>query len=358
MAQTNRLRRHLFKIPFLFCIICVVYLVFQSKDYLTKYQSRPGQFRLFNTTAFNSSSVIESYKFHWKNYSEIIKIVMLFTRVQDHIKMKDKLITCLSSLFAHTSTPLHILIITDDSSLPVARNVLFEVTAKHPNNIQVDFYRVDNVVEPLQGLVSYMQPHFTYKEGAYYSDALFFLSIGIHRVFPHKRLIMTDIDIKFLSDIKELYLHFDRFGPNAVIGIAQEQQPVYRHLLHNFRRKNPSTRVGSPLPDGKQGFNSGILLLNLERMRESTIYNDVISAETVDKLTKKYYFKGHLGDQDFFSLISFEYEDLFYVLPCTWNRQLCQWWKYHGYENVFDSYYKCHGKINIYHGNCNAYLPD
>ncbi|XP_023210796.1 xyloside xylosyltransferase 1-like isoform X1 [Centruroides sculpturatus] len=358
MAQTNRLRRHLFKIPFFLCIVCVVYLLFQSKDFKAKYQTRSDQYTVFNSTVFNASSVIESYKFHWSNSSQSIEIVMLFTHVQDHIRMKDKLIICLSSLFEHTTTPLHILLITDDSSLPIARDVLLEVTAKYSNKLQVDFYHVDNVVDPLHEMVSYMQPHFTYKEGAYYSDALFFLSIGIHRVFPHKKLIMMDIDIKFLSDVKELHSHFKKFGSNAVIGIAQEQQPVYRHLLHIYRRKNPSTRIGSPSPKGMQGFNSGVLLLNLERMRRSRLYNGVINAETVERLTKKYSFKGHLGDQDFFSLISFEYEELFYVLPCTWNRQLCQWWKYHGYESVFDAYYKCKGKINIYHGNCNAYLPD
>lgn len=55
-------------------------------------------------------------------------------------------------------------------------------------------------------------------------------------------------------------------------------------------------------------------------MRQSKLYDSLITPEAVDRLTKKYYFQGHLGDQDFFSLIGMEHENLFYVLPCTWNR--------------------------------------
>lgn len=62
-------------------------------------------------------------------------------------------------------------------------------------------------------------------------------------------------------------------------------------------------------------------------MRNSKLYSELITPQTVEKLTKKYHFKGHLGDQDFFTLIGMDHEELFYVLPCTWNRQLCTWCK-------------------------------
>ena len=55
-------------------------------------------------------------------------------------------------------------------------------------------------------------------------------------------------------------------------------------------------------------------------MRESSLYQSLITPELVDKFTEKYSFKGHLGDQDFFSLIGMEHEELFHILPCTWNR--------------------------------------
>ena len=97
--------------------------------------------------------------------------------------------------------------------------------------------------------------------------------------------------------------------------------------------------------------------MDLDRMRKSERYNTLLDSDIVEKLAQKYSYKGHLGDQDFYTLVSLENEDLFYVLPCTWNRQLCQWWRDKGYEKVFDSYFTCQGKINIYHGNCNTPFP-
>ena len=105
-------------------------------------------------------------------------------------------------------------------------------------------------------------------------------------------------------------------------------------------------------------FCSGVFLLNLQAMRSSKLCNSLLNEETLKTLTEKYHFKGHLGDQDFFTLISMEYEELFYILPCGWNRQLCVWWRDHGYEAVFSQYYDCNEPTHIYNGNCNTPIPD
>lgn len=203
-----------------------------------------------------------------------------------------------------------------------------------------------------------MQSFFTHSSKSYYGDPLFLLSIVLHRVIPIDKVIMLDVDLKFNDDIQLLFEIFNKFSEQNIIGIARENQPVYRHLFHQYRRKNPSTRVGAPPPHGLTGFNSGILLLNLNKMRQSDVYNSLIdSPNTLEGLTQKYLFKGHLGDQDFYTLISLENEKLFYVLPCSWNRQLCVWWRDHGYSEVFDQYFTCSEKINIYHGNCNSPIP-
>ena len=174
----------------------------------------------------------------------------------------------------------------------------------------------------MHSLVSKMQSHFSSSPTAYYGDALFFLSIGLYKVFdPNvKRIILLDADLKFQHDISQLNSLFKEFTDSNVIGIARDAQPVYRHLFWKYRNENPGTRVGGPPPSGLTGFNSGVLLLDLEKMRSSELYDSLITPQAVDRLTKKYYFKGHLGDQDFFTLIGMDYEQLFYVLPCSWNR--------------------------------------
>ena len=81
-----------------------------------------------------------------------------------------------------------------------------------------------------------MQERFSYKPGAYYSHALFFLSMVLHRVLPETihRVIMLDADLKFTDDIAKLHHHFELFENENVIGIANEAQPVFRLLLQYF----------------------------------------------------------------------------------------------------------------------------
>jgi hypothetical protein len=47
-----------------------------------------------------------------------------------------------------------------------------------------------------------------------------------------------------------------------------------------------------------------------------------------------------LGDQDVYTLLSFEHPDLFYRLPCVWNRQLCTAYIRHAEDLAF---YHCDG---------------
>ncbi|NXO31307.1 XXLT1 xylosyltransferase, partial [Cisticola juncidis] len=225
---------------------------------------------------------------------------------------------------------------------------------------QVIVHDVNELTEKLFPIVEAMQKHFSAGSGTYYSDSIFFLSVAMHRIMPKEitRIIQVDLDLKYKTNIRDLFDEFDNFPEGAVIGIAREMQPVYRHTFWQYRRENPHTRVGEPPPDGLPGFNSGVLLLNLEAMRQSKLYNQLLEPTMVQKLTEKYHFKGHLGDQDFFTMVGMEHPELFHVLDCTWNRQLCTWWRDHGYSDVFDQYFQCEGEVRIYHGNCNTPIPE
>ncbi|XP_067941991.1 xyloside xylosyltransferase 1-like isoform X2 [Watersipora subatra] len=260
-----------------------------------------------------------------------------------------------------SETPIIFVIIGDAESQSIAESTLSKATAGDGISTAYKIASLDAelLARELHAVVEPMQRYFSSKPGAYYSDSLFFLSIAIHRVLPDSinKVIMLDADLKFRSDIADLYSLFDEFTDENIIGIARENQPVYRHTFNQFRTLNPGTRVGEPPPDGLTGFNSGVLLLNLAAMRESALYNSLINEATLLTLAEKYIFKGHLGDQDFFTLISMEHEEMFYILPCGWNKQLCTWWQSHGYAAVFDLYFNCAGKVHIYHGNCNTWIP-
>ena len=173
-----------------------------------------------------------------------------------------------------------------------------------------------------------------------------------------KRVISLDSDLFFQTDIKQLFAMFDNFKPYTIFGLAREQQPVYRHILHMYRNRNPGTKVGEPPPYGMTGFNSGVMLINLKHMRNSKKYNQLLDKNVVKEIANKYTFQGHLGDQDFYTLLNLDYPELFQVLPCSWNRQLCTWWRDNGYAEVFDLYYNCPEPIHVYHGNCGTKMPN
>uniref|UniRef100_A0A2K6UYX8 Xyloside xylosyltransferase 1 n=1 Tax=Saimiri boliviensis boliviensis TaxID=39432 RepID=A0A2K6UYX8_SAIBB len=224
----------------------------------------------------------------------------------------------------------------------------------------VIFHDVAVLTDKLFPVVEAMQKHFSAGSGTYYSDSIFFLSVAMHQIMPKDvlRIIQLDLDLKYMTNIRELFEEFDSFLPGAVIGIAREMQPVYRHTFWQFRHENPQTRVGGPPPEGLPGFNSGVMLLNLEAMRQSLLYSRLLEPARVQQLADKYHFRGHLGDQDFFTMIGMEHPKLFHVLDCTWNRQLCTWWRDHGYSDVFEAYFRCEGHVKIYHGNCNTPIPE
>lgn len=155
-----------------------------------------------------------------------------------------------------------------------------------------------------------------------------------------------------------------RFTKSTLFGLAPELSPVYRHILYNYRLKH-NTSFGDPLKPvkpphytGYPGLNSGVMLFNLERIRNSEFYGSLISEPMVQNLVKKYLFKGHLGDQDYFTILGYERPELVHMLPCQFNRQLCVWWRDHGYSDIFEQYFQCGGNVKIYHGNCNTPVPN
>ena len=55
--------------------------------------------------------------------------------------------------------------------------------------------------------------------------------MDLHKVIPKNvanRLIHLDVDVKLEGNILELYDEFDQFTKDQIIGLAFEQQPVYR----------------------------------------------------------------------------------------------------------------------------------
>lgn len=322
---------------------------------------------------------------HHRNGTEY-NLFLIYTK-ENHA-MRHKLELFLKSLLKYSTIPLHLHVITDEKSVTSLESAINTYYHKyHPpgKHHLYSVYDVHEAVTKIKDIHENMLPLFSYSSGSYYSDALFLLSLGLHRIVDDqmRRAILVDCDIVFRSDIKELFDEFGKFSNENLFGLGPELTPVYRHVLYKYRAANPTTNFGNPyylhlLPSaakvdlngddsyrlgnhikhGYPGLNSGVVMLNLEAIRRSKHYEETLKADNIKNLVKKYSFKGHLGDQDFFTLLGYEFPALIYYLDCIWNRQLCTWWKEHGYGEVFDAYFHCEGKIKIYHGNCNTRVPE
>uniref|UniRef100_A0A1A8JB65 Xyloside xylosyltransferase 1 n=2 Tax=Nothobranchius kuhntae TaxID=321403 RepID=A0A1A8JB65_NOTKU len=299
-----------------------------------------------------------------KPSSQHYHVLMMFTKVDRSRSLQEKFRVAMLSLVKHghflEGEMLVLHFVSDQASQELGQRMLQEFLQDATFKYEISFHDVVELTHKLYPIVEAMQKHFSAGSGAYYSDSIFFLSVAMHLIMPESLtyIVQLDLDLKYRTNIRNLFQEFDKFPPGAVIGIAREMQPVYRHTFWQYRKENPNTRVGEPPPEGLPGFNSGVMLLDLSAMRESSLYNQLLKPNNVAKLADQYRFKGHLGDQDFFSMIGMEHPELFYSLACGWNRQLCTWWRDHGYGDVFQLYYRCDGPVYIYHGNCNSPIPD
>uniref|UniRef100_A0A336L0I6 CSON003067 protein n=1 Tax=Culicoides sonorensis TaxID=179676 RepID=A0A336L0I6_CULSO len=331
--------------------------------------------------------------YHYRRNATEYNLFLIYANENE--SLKHKLDLFLKSLLKYSSISIHLHVITDDSSQISLENSINTMFHKYRGNRVTGrlnhlytIYDVNDARHKIKDIHDSLMPLFSYNSGSYYSDPLFLLSLGLHRIVDAsmKRGILVDCDIVFRSDAKELFEEFKKFNDENLFGLGPELTPVYRHVLYKYRAKNPNTNFGNPydmyllptsdteaddnnnsnkgrkyMKHGYPGLNSGVVMLNFDAIRQSKLYEETLKPENIRNLVKKYYFKGHLGDQDFYTLLGYEFPAVIYYLDCIWNRQLCVWWREHGYGEVFDAYFHCESKgksVKIYHGNCNTRVPE
>ena len=154
---------------------------------------------------------------------------------------------------------------------------------------------------------------------------------------------------KIDNEFVRRYLHFGYMIKHAT-------------LFSFYRDLNPGTQVG--LPGRFQGLNTGVALYNLAHLRTHAKFNEYIakpigrSPSVLDQLATKFYFKSHLGDQCFFTLLSLEHPEFFRVLDCGYNFQLDKSMFRDPWESLFPAYHTCTSKPKVYHMNCGSETPN
>jgi len=309
------------------------------------------------------------------------KLVKQFTKMIDSIFLYSK------------GTPLRLIFLTDSSSVESISNLLRQRASRYltysllvdPHQsdrdvklsfprIQLAFVRASDIADAHREGVVQLKSYFgkvssdgkptmatPWKPGVtsivwntkYLQDLFYFLPYH-HLEFPLslKKLIIIDVDLEFSVDMLRLYKHFDKFAPSEVISCGVTQSPFYFGYFKEHRKSHPESLVGRP---GRfQGLNTGVLLLDLEKMRKSSEYNHFTTQSGVKELAEKWKLGGTVGDQDWLTLLSFEKPELINILPCEFNREEHRPGECHGdtkeeWEVRDAAYHHCPGIIRIRH---------
>ncbi|XP_060903500.1 xylosyl- and glucuronyltransferase LARGE2s [Labrus mixtus] len=207
-------------------------------------------------------------------------------------------VTLVKSVLFHRRNPLHFHFITDT----VANRILSSLfqTWMVPS-VQVSFYDADE----LKSEVSWIP-------NKHYSGIYGLMKLTLTKALPSdlSKVIVLDTDITFATDIAELWGIFRKFTDKQVIGLVENQSDWY---LGNLWKNH------KPWPALGRGFNTGVILLYLERLRRigwEQMWRLTAERELMSMLSTS------LADQDIFNAFIKQNPVLVHQLPCFWNVQL------------------------------------
>ncbi|CAL4148893.1 unnamed protein product, partial [Meganyctiphanes norvegica] len=148
--------------------------------------------------------------------------------------------------------------------------------------------------------------------------------------------VYIDTDTIFLHPPEDIWKEFDNFNHEESAGLSRDG--------FNYLAFLNEASVPSP---GVTGFNSGVMLMNLTRLRS---FPGGGFTYVTKHLFRKYNGKLRFGDQDILNIFFFQNPRLLYELGCEWNyaRHMC----YSGRNSCLEA--AKHG-ASIVHGSGGAF---
>ncbi|XP_034074698.1 glucoside xylosyltransferase 1-like isoform X3 [Gymnodraco acuticeps] len=128
-------------------------------------------------------------------------------------------------------------------------------------------------------------------------------------------LLYVDTDIIFLQPVEDIWALLSQFDSSHLAAMAPEHEEPRIGWYNRFAR-HPYY--------GKTGINSGVMLMNMTRLREKYFKNDMTTVplkweEILMPLLQKYKLNITWGDQDLLNIIFHHNPESLYVFPCQWN---------------------------------------
>ncbi|XP_063797103.1 glucoside xylosyltransferase 2 isoform X1 [Pseudophryne corroboree] len=159
-------------------------------------------------------------------------------------------------------------------------------------------------------------------------------------------LLYVDTDVLFLRPLDDIWQFLKHFNSTQLAAMAPEHEVPKIGWYSRFAR-HPFY--------GTTGVNSGVMLMNLTRIRSRQFKNNMIPAgltweEMLHPLYQKY--KNYItwGDQDLLNIIFYFNPESLYVFPCQWNYRPdhCMYGS-NCKSAEEDGVYILHGNRGVYH---------
>ncbi|XP_036376008.1 glucoside xylosyltransferase 1-like [Megalops cyprinoides] len=128
-------------------------------------------------------------------------------------------------------------------------------------------------------------------------------------------LLYVDTDILFLRPVEDMWAFLSRFNSSQMAAMAPEHEDPRIAWYSRFAR-HPYY--------GKTGINSGVMLMNMTRIRQKLFKNDMTPValkweDLLMPLLQKYKLNITWGDQDLLNIIFHHNPESLFVFPCQWN---------------------------------------
>ncbi|XP_031721510.1 glucoside xylosyltransferase 1 [Anarrhichthys ocellatus] len=215
----------------------------------------------------------------------------------------EETLTMLKSAVLLSRKPLHFYIFAEDDLHDHFRNAL----DSWPRTVQTKFiYTIYPITFPNANAKEWKK---LFKPCA--SQRLF-LPLILKEV---DSLLYVDTDIIFLQPVEDIWALLSQFNSSHLAAMAPEHEEPRIGWYNRFAR-HPYY--------GKTGINSGVMLMNMTRLREKSFKNDMTTValkweEILMPLYQKYKLNITWGDQDLLNVIFHHNPESLYVFPCQWN---------------------------------------
>ncbi|NXN65465.1 LARG2 glucuronyltransferase, partial [Himantopus himantopus] len=220
-------------------------------------------------------------------------------------------VTLVKSILFHRKNPLHFHFITDSVAHQILQTLFQSWMVP---SVHVSFYNADDLKAGTcpSPLPCPKPPEVSWIPNKHYSGIYGLMKLTLTKALPSNlsKVIVLDTDITFATDIAELWAVFGKFSDKQVIGLVENQSDWY---LGNLWKNH------KPWPALGRGFNTGVILLLLDRLRRlgwEQMWRLTAERELMSMLSTS------LADQDIFNAVIKQNPALVYRLPCFWNVQL------------------------------------